>query len=271
MDIASFAVGFALGRRKGGGGGGGYRDSTFHYILDNYIPVYTHIISSNYTLKFGLCLMYDGNYIKGMPPDMDGYDAGDPICAYDSQAERGMYLYSSVVRLAEVSVVYKKGVPIYAGYHGSVSPAESLGERWTRWNKDNYSSAFFYKQRADYRLDSATLVNCTYFTLPEPTEYRGYGEFDTDLTFTFTISYQKYRTQTSNNPPSVWVEKDGDRVTDSPDYAIRVYSLELVAFYDAFTDMATGDFYDEIQNVYYEACVAAGYSVVPMVIKYPID
>lgn len=266
MDIASFAVGFALGRRKGGGGGGGYRDSTFHYILDNYIPVYTYTINNTYTLKIGLCMMYDGNYIKGKPPVMDGNVVNAMGAEYDSRTDRRMYIIRPTSQVIMVLVMYKNSVPIYATYERSLN---IFSENWAKWDTDRFSSAFFYKQQSDFSLDSALLVSCSYFDLDEP-YYSGSLEFDTDLTFSCTTSYQKYHTQTSDNPLSVWVEKDGDRIVNTSS-SLSVSYVNLVSSYNNFTDMSTGDFWDEIQNIYYEACVAEGYSAVPMVIKYPID
>ena len=223
--------------------------------------------------------MYDGNdHIKGgILPNIEGLD-NTPMCVIDNQTGKSMFMYGSQIHLLWVSVIYKRGNPIYAAYLGEDDGAlgyinNPLTELWTRWNANNYSSNFFYRQHADFELDSATPISCTYFTFNPfsgNTDW-GRGYFETDLTYTFTVSYQKYTAQTSDNPPDVWIEKDGDRVNATPSEPVNHWAVSLVSTRANYTDMNTGDFYDEIQNIYYEACVAVGYSVEPLVIKYPID
>jgi hypothetical protein len=268
MDIASFAVGFALGRRKGGGGG--YRDSVFHFILDNYVPVYTAVIDNTYTVKIGACLLYDGNFIKGQQSQVYGNTQSLFTTIYDRQTETRMYLVPPQARFAAVQVMYKNNAPIYAGWFNMTG---NVNEDWGGWSTDSYSSAFIYKRKGDYKIESVASSSCTYFRLGNPAYSTSWGSYDyyTDLSFTMNLSYQEWHTQDTYEPRNVWVEKDGDRQTTTAGFNFSSSHIPVISYYGNFTDMTTGDFWDEIQNVYCAASTAAGYPTVPLVIKYPID
>ena len=267
MDIVSFAVGFALGRRNGGGGGGS-SEKAFHSFLDAFVPAYSCTLNSTYRMVVGASLptVNTADFATGELPELatSHYE----LMNVEKDAENTFaYLLVPGIMGYLCYVIYKDNVPIY------VNVFDTWLSYYPFWSGyDGVSSSqilfdsFFYAYEDNYTLDRISNINCTEFNYTQ-----GFTVINTDLSFTCEYSYQRYEVYDKGTYDYA-VRKRGGRTSTGT--TTRTSSIPIAPVSNSrgvFTDLSYSDFTNEMQAVLYAICERFGVATAPVKIIYPDD
>lgn len=247
MDTVSFAVGYALGRKKGGGSSS--QNTIFHNIVDRFCPVYTHNIDA--VFKWVLGVWQPGADDFGLPDVYNGayyntwrfYGSAEP----SGTSSTGYHEYSSIIcpattSFVEVIVMYKNNVPIYALFRGSVGGIEPQYKMLNYYpNPDGAEhEAVLWKYFGDFLLDSCELISAD-ISISDILSF--YGGYSGNIQYRMNFSIQYYTAERGSIYELPVVTKDGDRLntystetTRNPCIFSNVYGDQKP--YGAFTDMS---------------------------------
>lgn len=223
--------------------------AVFHLMLDNYKLIYSYDINSTYTWKIGLWLSDTGSDFMGAPEIYHnglisgmGYDTADDKVMHINLMQRYLYL---------VGIVYKNNVPIYSTI---IQEIDDYQDNW------NIYYGNLYLSQGEYKIDSVSNVNVTSFE-PRLSSSHWNGYFNAEFTYSYALSYQKYRIEGDETSPVV--EKDGSRVIENENKSWSNYLYPLPREYGGFTDLSYADWIDEMSNVAYAVYEHAGIPTVP--------
>lgn len=248
MDIASFAVGFALGHR---GGGGGYRDRVFHDIIDNIKELVTLTISDHHTWKIGMWTHLENTTMGTMTySDLTGYFSSGLSYMFANSDSQDRYMLMPVMcwYFNLVGIIYKDGVPIYATV---IAPSGMYSD-----STSSVSDGGLYFTKKEYRLDSVTYVSNTL----APDRWSHYY-YTGSISGSYTYSWHSYSYDSSTGS----IVDDG-RVssTNSLPYVSTFYPFPHDN--SSFSDLEFEDLHCEYQYLAEEMYKYQGYSVRPLVI-----